>query len=232
MWGLSGYTFKGIYMELQKHVRSSEQSYITASRIIQGHSDWDVSSPAERLEIIENYKEAKEEHDKAELEMHHSHSHTERLHTLHNDLTSLSLHHPASSHSLEKSDNESLGHHEHHSLKHHLSLKHHSTSNISEVKSDNDSVTHNEHKHSLKHHLPHLHHSTPHLNELKSDNDSVTHHEHKHLLKDHLPHLHKHGNPATATFEGLVSESTEELSDELVKIPIVHEAVIRREMSI
>ena len=174
----------------------SEQSYIIASRITQGHADWDASTPAERLEIVEKYRKVKEEHEKAALEMHRSHSHVDLLHNLHKDLSSISLHHSASSQSLEKSD---TGHHKHHSLKHHMSHLHHSTSNLGDEKSDTESGEHLEHKHSLKH---------------------------------HLPHLHMHGKHDTGTFEGLASESTDSLSGGLDKIPMVHEAEIRREMSI
>jgi hypothetical protein len=57
IWGLPGYTFKGIYKELQKRFGSSVQNYIIAARTSQGYEDWKVSSADERREIIGHFLE-------------------------------------------------------------------------------------------------------------------------------------------------------------------------------
>ena len=52
IWGLPGYTFKGIYKELQKHLGSSVQNYIVAARTAQGYDEWHSASQEERLDVI------------------------------------------------------------------------------------------------------------------------------------------------------------------------------------
>ena len=52
IWGLPGYTFKGIYKELQKHFGSSVQNYIVAARTAQGYEDWHNSTREERLDVV------------------------------------------------------------------------------------------------------------------------------------------------------------------------------------
>lgn len=52
IWGLPGYTFKGIYKELQKHFGSSVQNYIIAGRTAQGFEDLKHSTHAERMDVV------------------------------------------------------------------------------------------------------------------------------------------------------------------------------------
>lgn len=56
MWGIPGYTAKGIYAELQKHFGSSVQNYIIAARTAQGYEEWKNSTPEERVSVITNWK--------------------------------------------------------------------------------------------------------------------------------------------------------------------------------
>lgn len=56
IWGLPGYTFKGIYKELQKHLGSSVQNYIVAARTAQGYEDWHNSSRDERLDVVSRWQ--------------------------------------------------------------------------------------------------------------------------------------------------------------------------------
>ena len=51
-WGIPGYTFKGVYKELQKHLGSSVQNYIVAARTAQGYDEWIMSSKEERLDVV------------------------------------------------------------------------------------------------------------------------------------------------------------------------------------
>ena len=60
-WGLPGYTFKGIYAELQKHHGSSVQNYIIAARTAQGYEDWKNSTPEERTAVIAAWKSVQHE---------------------------------------------------------------------------------------------------------------------------------------------------------------------------
>ena len=52
IWGLPGYTFKGLYKEVVKRLGSSVQNYIIAARVAQGYDEMETSTPEERLEII------------------------------------------------------------------------------------------------------------------------------------------------------------------------------------
>ena len=61
VWGLPGYTFKGIYKELQKHLGSSVQNYIIAARTAQGYEDWRNSSQEERVDIVTRWHAAQDE---------------------------------------------------------------------------------------------------------------------------------------------------------------------------
>lgn len=54
-WALPGYTFKGIYKEIQKHMGSSVQNYIIASRTAQGFEEWKSSSEEERLDVVRRW---------------------------------------------------------------------------------------------------------------------------------------------------------------------------------
>lgn len=53
---MPGYTFKGIYKELQKHLGSSVQNYIVAARTAQGYEDWHNSSRDERLDVVSRWQ--------------------------------------------------------------------------------------------------------------------------------------------------------------------------------
>ena len=56
IWGLPGYTFKGIYMELTKHFGSSTQNYIIAARTAQGFDEWKSSDADTQQKIIKAWK--------------------------------------------------------------------------------------------------------------------------------------------------------------------------------
>lgn len=64
IWGLPGYTFKGIYKELQKHLGSSVQNYIVAARTAQGYDEWHNSSQEERLDVISRWQSIQVEIEK------------------------------------------------------------------------------------------------------------------------------------------------------------------------
>lgn len=55
IWGIPGYTFKGIYKELQKHLGSSVQNYIIAARTTQGYEEWSLSTHKERVEVVSRW---------------------------------------------------------------------------------------------------------------------------------------------------------------------------------
>ncbi|KAL9072485.1 MAG: hypothetical protein Q9157_005069 [Trypethelium eluteriae] len=55
LWGLPGYTFKGVYQELQKHMGSNSLNYIIAARVTQGHEDWQNTTTEEKQEIIRKW---------------------------------------------------------------------------------------------------------------------------------------------------------------------------------
>lgn len=59
IWGLPGYTFKGIYMELTKRLGSSTQNYIIAARTAQGYEEWKQSGTGERERIVATWKSQK-----------------------------------------------------------------------------------------------------------------------------------------------------------------------------
>ena len=52
---MPGYTFKGIYKELQKHLGSSVQNYIIAARTAQGYDDWKISTQSQRLDVVSRW---------------------------------------------------------------------------------------------------------------------------------------------------------------------------------
>jgi UDP:flavonoid glycosyltransferase YjiC (YdhE family) len=58
IWGLPGYTAKGIYSEISKHFGSSVQNYIIAARTAQGFEDWKNSTPEERMKIVNAWKDS------------------------------------------------------------------------------------------------------------------------------------------------------------------------------
>ncbi len=66
-WGIPGYTFRGIYKEIQRHFGSSTENYIIAARTAQGYEDLMNSSPQEHAEIIRKWKLMQEDIRKARL---------------------------------------------------------------------------------------------------------------------------------------------------------------------
>jgi UDP:flavonoid glycosyltransferase YjiC (YdhE family) len=85
IWGLPGYTFKGIYAEIQKHFGHSVQNYIIAARTAQGYEEWKESTPEQRMQIITAWKGVQVELRKAgrkygkerEEEIHELATHTQ-----------------------------------------------------------------------------------------------------------------------------------------------------------
>lgn len=154
IFGLGGYTFKGIYRELQKHMGSTTQSYIIAARITQGHLDWDESTPEERQMIIDNYIKIKDDPEMYKIPSSLHQSTSDLLHKMH-------------SHHSETDLAETESHHSHHSVHKALHLhhkNHHSSPELDkELTAGSESSTlngeeHVKHKHSLRgHHFPHLH---------------------------------------------------------------------------
>lgn len=65
IWGLPGYTFKGIYVEIQKLFGHSVQNYIIAARTAQGYEEWKASTSEQRIEIITSWKSPQIENRKA-----------------------------------------------------------------------------------------------------------------------------------------------------------------------
>lgn len=61
IWGLPGYTFKGIYKELQKLFGPSTQNYIIAARTAQGFEDLQSCAQRERADIINRWQSLQEE---------------------------------------------------------------------------------------------------------------------------------------------------------------------------
>lgn len=59
IWGIPGYTSKGIYKELQKAFGPSVENYIIASRTAQGMAEVVASSEQERAEVVRRWKEMK-----------------------------------------------------------------------------------------------------------------------------------------------------------------------------
>ncbi|KAK0249750.1 hypothetical protein LTR35_011714 [Friedmanniomyces endolithicus] len=56
IFGIPGYTMKGVYKEMQKQFGSSVQNYIIAARTAQGFDEWQASSLEERTEIVQRWK--------------------------------------------------------------------------------------------------------------------------------------------------------------------------------
>ncbi|KAI9806495.1 MAG: hypothetical protein M1833_003682 [Piccolia ochrophora] len=55
VFALPGYTFKGIYKEIQKHYGSSVQNYIIAARTAQGYEDLKTVSQEESLDVVSRW---------------------------------------------------------------------------------------------------------------------------------------------------------------------------------
>ncbi|KAI9728526.1 MAG: hypothetical protein M1834_007664 [Cirrosporium novae-zelandiae] len=67
IWALPGYTFKGIYQELNKFIgpnTQATQSYIVAARIAEGYNARDVSTEVERLDVIRNWERVRQDNPK------------------------------------------------------------------------------------------------------------------------------------------------------------------------
>ena len=56
VWAVPGYTFKGIYHELQKEKGANVQNYIIAARMAQGYDDLQYCTPSERADIISRWR--------------------------------------------------------------------------------------------------------------------------------------------------------------------------------
>ena len=59
IWGLPGYTFKGIYMELTKHMGSSTRNYIIAARTAQGFEEFKAATTRDKDEVLAAWKTGK-----------------------------------------------------------------------------------------------------------------------------------------------------------------------------
>ena len=59
VWGLTGYTAKGIYAEIAKHFGSSVGNYIIAARTAQGYEEWKNSTPELREQIVADWRSSK-----------------------------------------------------------------------------------------------------------------------------------------------------------------------------
>lgn len=75
IWGLPGYTFKGIYKELQKHLGSSVQNYIVAARTAQGYDEWHNASQEERLDVVSRWQSIQVEIEKEKKAARHGSFH-------------------------------------------------------------------------------------------------------------------------------------------------------------
>lgn len=56
IFGIPGYTMKGIHRELQKQFGSSVQDYIIAARTAQGYDEWQQTSPEERKDVVQRWQ--------------------------------------------------------------------------------------------------------------------------------------------------------------------------------
>ena len=75
IWGIPGYTFKGIYKELQKHLGSSVQNYIVAARTAQGYDEWHAASQEERLDVVGRWQSIQVEIEKEKQLARHGNFH-------------------------------------------------------------------------------------------------------------------------------------------------------------
>ena len=71
-WGIPGYTFKGIYKEMQKHLGSSVQNYIIAARTAQGYDEWMLSNREERLDVVSRWHATQLELSKGMHQVRHA----------------------------------------------------------------------------------------------------------------------------------------------------------------
>ncbi|KAI9779475.1 MAG: hypothetical protein M1816_003501 [Peltula sp. TS41687] len=65
IWGLPGYTFKGVYKEVQKLFGPSIGNYIIAARTAQGYEDLQSCTQTERADIIKRWQSLQDEIRKA-----------------------------------------------------------------------------------------------------------------------------------------------------------------------
>ena len=70
-WALQGYTFKGIYKEIQKHFGASTQNYIVAARTSQGYEEYMNSTSAEKEDVVARWKTVKAELEKQKQLLKH-----------------------------------------------------------------------------------------------------------------------------------------------------------------
>ncbi|TKA80691.1 hypothetical protein B0A55_03687 [Friedmanniomyces simplex] len=56
IFGIPGYTMKGVYKEMQKQFGSSVQNYIIAARTAQGYDEWQASTVEEREEVVARWR--------------------------------------------------------------------------------------------------------------------------------------------------------------------------------
>ncbi|RMZ75605.1 hypothetical protein DV737_g5216, partial [Chaetothyriales sp. CBS 132003] len=59
IWGIPGYTAKGLYSELRKHFGSSVQNYVIAARTAQGYEDWKKATPEQYARVVTAWKSSK-----------------------------------------------------------------------------------------------------------------------------------------------------------------------------
>ena len=70
-WALQGYTFKGIYKEIQKHFGASTQNYIFAARTSQGYEEFMNATAAEKEDVVARWKTVKAELEKQKQLLKH-----------------------------------------------------------------------------------------------------------------------------------------------------------------
>ncbi|KAF2768855.1 UDP-Glycosyltransferase/glycogen phosphorylase [Teratosphaeria nubilosa] len=56
IFGIPGYTMKGVYKEMQKMFGSSVQNYTIAARTAQGFDEWQATTPEERADVVRRWK--------------------------------------------------------------------------------------------------------------------------------------------------------------------------------
>ena len=59
VWGIPGYTAKGVYREVAKHFGKSVQNYIIAARTAQGYEEWKNSTPELRADVVAAWNSSK-----------------------------------------------------------------------------------------------------------------------------------------------------------------------------
>lgn len=80
IWGLPGYTFKGIYMEITKYSGNSTHGYIIAARTAQGFEEWKRSTTADRDAVVELWKRAKLDTKRGRQKYGREHTERSRAH--------------------------------------------------------------------------------------------------------------------------------------------------------